>query len=569
MCTAHRYSSYRVLITAGRSISCSGGLIKSLVDVYCADQEPRGGLLRRRVAMDDGAGDVLPDAGWFSAAIDCKARGVAWLRPTASGASVLAYSGAEHSTVGFEDGVHFLSVDVEGRATPAKLVRDGIAWAHIASDSIAAMAPVSDVDGEGLLLAGANALHLLSVSVSESGGEAVHSSLSDLLVRHADATGASAELLQGLQTESIQSLRQRCISAGLDVVGACGRIDTVVYANSRQDYGSQFGNNDTIVTMDALGQRSAIGGDTGSIAVLDLKRPEAAPVMSSHESFCVNAVALVDGNDTELASVCSGGLLKVWDWRQRAVPVLQLSAPAQETASLTCVAVRPQTGGTQMVTGSARGVVALWDRRAPDHPISVFRPHEELVWDMCFDEMGSSLITCSNDGTVAEHEVSMDSHGAGDMAQMCWVRRLVEQVMPVNCVAIDQASGRVAAGTDGNALYFTARHGCPHAQPAGAATASFAARQGYPGQQHQDYATVQQTDGQAVAATTVIESGSSKPEPSLPPPQATPFGISPVIGSSGQHWGDWSAAPGARSAISTTGGPLFTPAQLGFGGKLF
>ncbi len=522
------------------------------------------------VAMDDDSAKTT-EAGWRSAAVDCKARGAVWLRPTASGASVLAYCGTEHSTVGFEDGAHFLSVDAEGHATPAKLVRDGVAWAPIASDSLVTVASVGDTEGEGLLLAGTNALHLLSVSVVESGGEALHSSLLSLLVRHAGPTGVDAEMLQALQSESIKSLHQRCVAAGLDVLGACGQIDTVVYANSRQDYTPQLADRDTVVTMDALGQHGAVGGDTGSIAVLDLKRPEAAPVMKSRESFCVNGVALVGRNDTELASVCSGGLLKLWDWRQRAQPVMQLIAPPQETASLTCVAVRPSTGGTQIVTGSARGVVALWDRRSPDHPLSVFRPHEELVWDMCFDEAGSSLITCSNDGTVAEHEISTESHGPGGMAQMHWVRRLVEQVMPVNCVALEQTTGLVAAGTDGNAVYFTTRHGLIQAEPAPAAAAasfSAAARPEGQGQHNNDHGVEQQPDLQQGFASVAIESdGSTKLAPSLPPPQATPFGVSPVVGSSGRQWGDWSA-PGSRGAISSAS-PLFTPAPSGFGGKLF
>jgi hypothetical protein len=519
------------------------------------------------VAMDGDSSLTAP--GWRSAAVDCKAKGATWLRPTASGASVLAYCGAEHSTVGFQDGAHFLSVDVEGHATPAKLVRDGVAWSPIASDSLVAMAPVADTEGEGLLLAGAHALHLLSVSVAESGGEAVHSNLLDLLVRHAGGREADAEMLQALQSESLKSLHQRCVAAGLDVLGACGQIDTVVYANSRQDYAPKLADRETVVTMDSLGQYSAIGGGSGSIAVLDLKRPEAAPVMEVRESFCVNGVALVGRNDTELASVCSGGLLKLWDWRQRAQPVTQLVAPPQEAASLTCVAVRPSSGGTQIVTGSARGVVALWDRRSPDHPLSVFRPHEELVWGMCFDEAGSSLITCSNDGTVAEHEISAGSHFPGAMAQMHWVRRLVEQVMPVNCVAIDQTSGLVAAGTDGNAVYFTTRHDHPRSEPASGASAASLSAAGQTEeqvQQHRDHELEQQPGVQQGLANVAFESGDST-KPSLPPPQATPFGVSPVVGTSGRHWGDWSA-PGSRSVLSS-GGPLFTPAPSGFGGRLF
>lgn len=472
------------------------------------------------VAMDGDSS--LTAAPWRSVAVDCKAKGATWLRPLASGASVLAYCGADHSTVGFEDGAHFLCVDAEGRATPANLVRDGVAWPPIASNSLVAMASVADMEGEGLLLAGAHALHLLSVSVVESGGE--------------------------------------------DVLGTC---DTVVYANNRQDYMSNLADRDTVVTMDSLGQYSAVGGDNGSIAVLDLKRPEAAPVMKARESFCVNGVALVGRNDTELASVCTGGLLKLWDWRQRAQAVMQLVAPPQEAASLTCVAVRPSTGGTQIVTGSARGVVALWDRRSPDHPLSVFRPHEELVWGMCFDEAGSSLITCSNDGTVAEHEISSGSHFPGAMAQMHWVRRLVEQVMPVNCVAIDHTSGLVAAGTDGNAVYFTTRHEHPRSAPAPAASAarvSAAGKTEEQVQQHRDDELEQQPGVEQGFANVAFESGDST-RISLPPPQATPFGVSPVLGTSGRDWGDWSA-PGSRS-VTSSAGPLFTPAPSGFGGRLF
>ena len=518
------------------------------------------------VAIDDSA--LMAEVGWRSAAIDCKARGATWLRPTASGASVLAYCGTEHSTVGFEDGAHFLSVDAEGHATPAKLVRDGVSWAPITPDSLVTMASVDDTEGEGLLLAGANALHLLSLSVVESGGEAVHSSLLDLLVRHAGPTGVDAEMPQALQSESIKSLHRRCVAAGLDVLGACAQIDTVVYANSRQDYTPKLADRDTVVSMDALGQHSAVGGDSGSIAVIDLKRPEADPVMKSCESFCVNGVALVGRNDTELASVCSGGLLKLWDWRQRPQPVMQLVAPPQETASLTCVAVRPSTGGTQIVTGSARGVVALWDRRSPHHPLSVLRTHEELVWDMCFDEAGSTLITCANDGAVAEHAISTEPLGPGGVAQMHWVRRLVDQFMPVNCVALDRTTGLVAAGTDGNAVYFTSRHGHTQAEPSPAADVagfSAAARPEEQGQDHDDELEEQFGLQQGFASAAVDSDG--KFASSLPPPQATPFGVSPVVPSSGRQWGDWSAL-GPRSAISSAS-PLFTPAPSGFVGKLF
>ena len=182
------------------------------------------------------AGDV--ESGWRSAAVDCKTVGCQWLGPTASGASVLAFCGGEHSTAPFGDGVHFLAVDAEGNAVPATLRRDGVAWPRIAPDSVVGMARVGDVEGHGLLLAGSDGtLRLLGVSVVESGGDAVHRGLLDLLVRHA---GTDAEVWQTLQNESIASLRQRAVAAGLDVSATHGQIETAVHANSRQDYAPAF-----------------------------------------------------------------------------------------------------------------------------------------------------------------------------------------------------------------------------------------------------------------------------------------------------------------------------------------
>jgi WD40 repeat protein len=80
-------------------------------------------------------------------------------------------------------------------------------------------------------------------------------------------------------------------------------------------------------------------------------------------------------------------------------------------AALTAVAVRPSTGGHQIVTGSERGVVTLWDQRQPAEPLAITRPHEEHIWELCFARgvQGGGLapdntrcFSCSNDGTVAE-----------------------------------------------------------------------------------------------------------------------------------------------------------------------
>ena len=519
-----------------------------------------GVLAMALVLAGDPQNNQPEQPGWHSSAVDCKVRRARWLSQTPSGATLLAFCGGDHGSK-YANGAEFLSVDASGAAAPAKLLHDSVAaWQPMAPNSVVDMARVDDVEGEGLLLAGANgALHLMGLSVVESGADVVHQNLVELLVRAAGATGGGDALWQALSGESIPALKERAAASGLDVsAAALGHVQTTVHANSRQDYRPALAaGSDTVVTMDALGSNAALGCDGGSLCVVDLKRPDGAALLSTRESFCVNGVALLDRNATELASVCSGGLLKLWDWRQHAQPVMQLAPPPQETASLTCVAVRPHTSGCQMVTGSARGVVALWDTRVPDHPLSVFRPHEEHVWDVCFDDAGQSCFCSSNDGTVAEHVISDSQHGG--MAQMHWVRRLVEQVMPVNCVTVDSNSGLVAAGTDGNAVYFT--HRALQGQPQG------------PTVSRSSLATAPPATSAAAAAAAAnnqqdrVARFDGQPAAAAPPPQDTPYGISPVIGSASRSAAFWSAAPGTNGGGNR--GSMFTPASADFGGRLF
>ena len=416
------------------------------------------------VALDDSSSAPPPEpAAWrtWSVGSECRPRRARWLAPTPSGRHVLALCGGQHCRPGDDGGVHFLTVDAGGGVASAELRHDGVDWrTPIRSDSIVDLATVSSTESEeAVLLAGEDGtLHLLGLAVCETGGEALQQALQDLLLRHADAAGDPD--WGELQSEPTRALLQRAAAAGLDVEAVAaatrGQIATTVRANSRQDYRPLATGRDTVAAVATLGNSCAVGCDGGSLALLDLQRPDASPLLSKRESFCINGVAVLGGGAPLLASVCTGGLLKLWDSRSQSSPLLQMAPPPQETTALTCVVARPGTDGLHLMTGSSRGVVALWDRRAPAHPVSVFRPHEEHVWEIAFDSSATeSFFTASNDGTVAEHVISAARDG--DNPDLHWRHRLVETTVAVNCCCAEPGSGVVAAGTEDGTVHFSRR----------------------------------------------------------------------------------------------------------------
>ena len=94
---------------------------------------------------------------------------------------------------------------------------------------------------------------------------------------------------------------------------------------------------------------------------------------------------------------------------------------------------------------------------SPAHPVSVFRPHEEHVWEIAFDSSATTtFFTAANDGTVAEHVISAARDG--DLADLYWRHRLVETTVAVNCCCAEPGSaGVVAAGTEDGTVHFSRR----------------------------------------------------------------------------------------------------------------
>jgi len=100
-----------------------------------------------------------------------------------------------------------------------------------------------------------------------------------------------------------------------------------------------------------------------------------------------------------VAGVGLSGRLSVWDMQASGRrPVIVSHDP--NSSLLTCLAKLP-TRPHHYATGSADGVVSVWDARASTTPIFSTRAHDGPVWDACFLPTAEQCIaSCGEDGTV-------------------------------------------------------------------------------------------------------------------------------------------------------------------------
>eukprot|EP01052_Picozoa_sp_SAG31_P020480 SAG31_NODE_1542_length_7951_cov_4.038844_6_plen_316_part_00 len=165
-----------------------------------------------------------------------------------------------------------------------------------------------------------------------------------------------------------------------------------------------------VTGMDALGTHYAICGDGGLVAVFGMDGGWSnaggtqGPLMQVNEPYAINAVAMIKSHDhsewgSELATVCSGGYLKIWDagaGRGAEAQRFHFSNDPRQghdaSAALTSVAVRPATGGHHIITGSACGYLTLWDRRHAAEPISHLQSHENSIWEIRFCRCGHTIL---------------------------------------------------------------------------------------------------------------------------------------------------------------------------------
>ncbi|MEZ5965974.1 MAG: protein kinase [Planctomycetota bacterium] len=147
----------------------------------------------------------------------------------------------------------------------------------------------------------------------------------------------------------------------------------------------------TAMARSPLGDRIAIGGDDGRVAVFDAATAEVLATLAGHEravrslDFSADGKTLVSGADD--GSVRCTSLEGAW-------ATVELSGHRGQVA-----VARFSPSADRVATASLDGTVRLWQRDGSGEP-RVLRGHRWSVVDLCFSPDGESLATASWDGSV-------------------------------------------------------------------------------------------------------------------------------------------------------------------------
>ncbi|CAG8534625.1 1460_t:CDS:2 [Ambispora gerdemannii] len=108
----------------------------------------------------------------------------------------------------------------------------------------------------------------------------------------------------------------------------------------------------------------------------------------------------------EIVIATSGGRLKKFDRRNPRTAVAVAKTEGKGLDRLTCLTVNPNKT-MQLASGSANGVVSIWDSRNLVEPLKKFEPHKLSIWDIVFHPNRSeTVLSCSEDASIAILDLS-------------------------------------------------------------------------------------------------------------------------------------------------------------------
>lgn len=152
-------------------------------------------------------------------------------------------------------------------------------------------------------------------------------------------------------------------------------------------------------------------GEDGQICLTDLNRPDYVTKIGCGARAYISKVKFTSTHSSTLAMAGSGARLRFVDIRSKDVEALPEDAIDPHSNLLTCLCVHPARANI-VATGSACGVVSLWDVRKQSAPTASATPttnvpttsicaHEQSVTDLSFLHTSTtSMVSCGNDGRL-------------------------------------------------------------------------------------------------------------------------------------------------------------------------
>ncbi|CAG8445954.1 12420_t:CDS:2 [Ambispora leptoticha] len=154
----------------------------------------------------------------------------------------------------------------------------------------------------------------------------------------------------------------------------------------------------------------------------------------------------------EIVIATSGGRLKKYDRRNPRTAVAVAKTEGKGLDRLTCLAVNPNKK-MQLASGSANGVVSIWDSRNLVEPLNKFEPHKLSVWDIIFHpNRPETVLSCSEDASIAILDLSKTSY----LRDRDEIPRLPKNsnCAPLNSLDYHPSAKLLVSGSDDAKLFF-------------------------------------------------------------------------------------------------------------------
>jgi len=214
-------------------------------------------------------------------------------------------------------------------------------------------------------------------------------------------------------------------------------------------------------SLDFQGDHIISAGEDGSIGILSVTSAQVVRMIDKvcpSTCFCIRFSC----SGAHFFAACMGGSLLTFDPRASVIrPVQKCKDVAAEC--LTSLSVHPDRPNTA-ATGSAEGIVSVWDVRTNARPMCSVQQHSSTIWDVSFIPSAPTLLlTCCEDGTINVSDFNADG---GDPIKVDYStaqrsnfksKVLGETGLGVNSIDVDPLTNSIVCGTDTEQLLILCR----------------------------------------------------------------------------------------------------------------